>query len=360
MANKKIIDLDAGQLAATSLLETSQVDSGEVSGRKSTKVSGTDLGNFVAGQGLEPLEYGSLQTASKKLIGAINEVRNIAYNAYPTDELSGNIATFESPAELPLLSCIANITAIQEGSGDPSPDNVRPITGFDGLELSHSGADTSNPDIISIDWSEEGTVYGGTLDVISGVLIVTYFSFIGNQNLTITKIRTDDGISTFFLRTSNNNMPLPVNNTIKSSHFSSDIASGSGRMVQATTDIYMVIDNTLLSEDTASGFVDWLTTNNVHFIYELATPTEIQLTPEEITALVGTNNIWADTGDISVTAKVTVEDYINRRIGNNNRSLSAPLSLTKGEVTEGEEVKEVEEKEVKEKGEGDNADIEKK
>ena len=41
--------------------------------------------------------------------------------------------------------------------------------------------------------------------------------------------------------------------------------------------------------------------SGVQFVYELAEPITYTLTPTEITTLLGTNNIWSDTGDTSVT-----------------------------------------------------------
>ena len=41
-------------------------------------------------------------------------------------------------------------------------------------------------------------------------------------------------------------------------------------------------------------------TTGAQVVYELATPITYHLTPTEITALLGTNNIWADTGDSTV------------------------------------------------------------
>lgn len=43
--------------------------------------------------------------------------------------------------------------------------------------------------------------------------------------------------------------------------------------------------------------------SGVKFVYELATPTEIQLTPTQINNLLGVNNIYSDTGDITVKHK---------------------------------------------------------
>ena len=40
---------------------------------------------------------------------------------------------------------------------------------------------------------------------------------------------------------------------------------------------------------------------DIQIVYELATPRTYQLTPQQITALLGANNVWADTGDVEVT-----------------------------------------------------------
>lgn len=58
----------------------------------------------------------------------------------PTQEKTGKIVTFNSPfAGLPLKSCKVNIPVTQEGTGDPSPDNVRNFVGVDSLDFSATG-----------------------------------------------------------------------------------------------------------------------------------------------------------------------------------------------------------------------------
>ncbi len=47
--------------------------------------------------------------------------------------VSGNIAHFRTPSRVPLESLTFHFLPKQEGSGDPSPSNVRPITGWTGL-----------------------------------------------------------------------------------------------------------------------------------------------------------------------------------------------------------------------------------
>ena len=61
-------------------------------------------------------------------------------SVYPTDTASGSIASFPDGADdIPLKSCIVRVEPVQAGSGDPSPDNVRPITGWTGCEVQRTG-----------------------------------------------------------------------------------------------------------------------------------------------------------------------------------------------------------------------------
>lgn len=83
MANIKIIDLPTGSPESTSFVEATQVDELAESGRSTVKLALNAFGNFVAGQGASPLEYGDLETESTTLIGAANELHNtIGADAY--------------------------------------------------------------------------------------------------------------------------------------------------------------------------------------------------------------------------------------------------------------------------------------
>ena len=58
------------------------------------------------------------------------------YAAFPHDTASGNPAAFPDGADgIPVKSLIAQIEPAQAGSGDPSPTNVRPISGISGLSV---------------------------------------------------------------------------------------------------------------------------------------------------------------------------------------------------------------------------------
>ena len=149
-------------------------------------------------------------------------------------------------------------------------ENICPITGWTGATISQSGEDTSNPTTRNISWqSEAGIIYGGTLDVISGVLTVT------DQN----------------------------------------IASYNGENLPSTwisdRDVYSVGETPTIG---------------AQVVYKLLTPVEYQLTPHEIRTLLGTNNFWANTGDVTVNYKADTKLYIDSKF----QSLEDRLTLLEG------------------------------
>lgn len=78
---------------------------------------------------------------AKSLSGdADSRLLEIALGAYPSDTASGAMVTFPDGANgIPVKSLTAQITPAQAGSGDPSPDNVRPISGWTGVTVERTG-----------------------------------------------------------------------------------------------------------------------------------------------------------------------------------------------------------------------------
>lgn len=52
---------------------------------------------------------------------------------------NGSIASFADGADYPVKELIADINAVQSGSGDPSPSNVRPISGWSAVKVTVDG-----------------------------------------------------------------------------------------------------------------------------------------------------------------------------------------------------------------------------
>ena len=53
---------------------------------------------------------------------------------------------------------------------------------------------------------------------------------------------------------------------------------------------------------------------DVQIVLPLATPITYTLTPQEITSLLGTNNVWADTGDSEVEYRADTKMYVDNKI----------------------------------------------
>ena len=69
----------------------------------------------------------------------------LALKANPYSTASGPIVTYRGDGS-PLAGLTVDIFPVQEGEGDPSPDNIRPITGWDGMTVEHTGKNLINED----------------------------------------------------------------------------------------------------------------------------------------------------------------------------------------------------------------------
>ena len=213
------------------------------------------------------------------------------------DTATGNPLTFFTDLAKPLKSLEIPFTPKQTGSGDPSPSNIRPIVPWDGLTVFHSGADTSNP--TETDISFASPVYGGKHEAVSGRLTDGWktetFDGSSDELWNFTQV----GTSAFYrayIRISDiaqdNDVAILAD---KYKAVSFDNRSFSQKVCMATNKnespqyVSFITDET-----TVEAFKAWLAENPVTIAYMTATPQEIQLTPAQITALVGNNTIWSD------------------------------------------------------------------
>ena len=145
------------------------------------------------------------------------------------------------------------------------------------------------------------TVYGGTLDVETGVVTV-------DRGITIADGTTNKFYSgeTWGLphRSSPGIVETYWGGDITSSHFKWALFGGNKRYEfiytspQKMTGLFATADelNAYLAEQNAAG-------TPVTFVYKLATPYTIQLTPQQIAALSGVNTLYTDAGTLTVTGR---------------------------------------------------------
>ena len=72
-------------------------------------------------------------------ISLLETRRKILLNTPHIESASGSIASFNTDLSANLADMKIHFHPVQEGTGDPSPDNVRPITGWDGLTVRRCG-----------------------------------------------------------------------------------------------------------------------------------------------------------------------------------------------------------------------------
>lgn len=209
--------------------------------------------------------------------------------------VSGDPATFDDAIPyIALKQLKVNIDPVQSGSGDPSPTNIRPISGH--IEVNVRVYNDSVDNQYNIHLGQ--TVYGGVLDVVSGELVVDRV-MVDLGSLNWFEYGSTESYSRYASISLDN---LAKNNAdglcsmypkaLSSSSYNANsfyISSGSGRLSVFTT-----------KEEYASAADFKTAMNGVQLVYELADPQIYQLTPTIVRTILGENNIQADTGSVEV------------------------------------------------------------
>ena len=351
--------------------------------------------------------------------------------SFPTDTASGAVASFADGANVPVKSLIVNIDPVQSGSGDPSPNNVRPISGWSEVNVTHTGANildeewevggigastgtnensndrirtknyieivpgatyyghvpigaifvffydenktfisprvsgtntsftapsnakymrlhtytygnTYNHDISinypstdhdyhpysgqSINIALGQTVYGGKLDVLSGELVIDYAKITIDGSSTIG--RTGSAVSSPVLIQvipPANNIAFVDEKTIPRCLCGSYLPPTTAYGIYRSADLCIAINQAesctsrriwmrLPEVTTEAQAKTYLTNNPIEVVYPIYNPITVQLTPHEVTALLGSNNMWADSGDSEVVYRADPTLYIQRKI----------------------------------------------
>ena len=290
---------------------------------------------------------------------------------------SGLIASFPDGDSGALRKLTVDIQPIQSGSGDPSPDNVRPISGWTGANVYALGKNIADYTQAK-PWKNNTNTLVEILD--KGVHVAsktngTYRAAVieipplpaGTSWVLSADVVVRDGRGMLTLRKTENSIVVKAANTFVSGHLctdpwlstgdrvavslfctystseagdadftniqlecadaESDYASFSGNTypVSLQSEVGTVYGGTL---DAAAGVLTvthgnissyngetlpgaWISSMDVYtpggtptagaqVVYELDTPITYQLTPIQISTLLGRNNIWADCGDVGV------------------------------------------------------------
>jgi len=303
-----VLTLDINDVAAFVSKDNQNVD-------QTMKVKVSEVATKVVNN----IEYGSLNTSDKKVLGAINEVNGkakdtlsdltdttittpsnadlLAYDSSTSKWVntdlkgtaSGSIATFSNGGNgIPVSEFECDIVA-QQASGTPTPTNPLPITGFSQADITV----TDNDQITNLYTVAFGqTIYGGRLiyangqwsiEATHGYICLYDYSWQYNSGFAVFETGEIHGKyypSEFICTDYECSMVSSVGS----------IPNNSG-LLRPTS---MYIKNTDYTD--ATQFKNSLT--NTYMVYELATPTIIPITSStRVKTISGDNNIYSNTGD---------------------------------------------------------------
>lgn len=275
-------------------------------------------GNWTGTDATEVNVTSLLKEAVASLSGEVDDLNSAINDKAPViiDTASGSIASFSDGADnIPVKDLTVGIEPVQSGSGDPSPSNIRPISGWTGANIHVSPtADAQDGTAYSITFpTSAGTVYGGTLDVTTGKLTVdravhTYDGAFAEGWAADTSRPnrfscTDTRIVSSGVYTDN------ISNYLPSSEWGTTNYTFA---LRANGTVYVRLNGNA-AQMTVDEFKAYLAANPLTVCYKLATPVVYDLAPTEVTTLLGTNNIWADCGDSTVEYRADTKLYINKK-----------------------------------------------
>ena len=194
----------------------------------------------------------------------------------------------------PALELLCKITAIQEGSGDPSPTNIRNFVGWNGLTLHVNSSE------IPITWqTEAGTVYGGVLDVTTGELTVTQVAieYDGSDDEGWGVINLPNNVFGVTGLTDYDSANMCDSYKMIPRGSSSGLADLECRLASSRA-TFMVRDTNYA---TIVAFKAHLALSPITVVYTLLSPITYTLTPTEITLANGANTLWNTAGDTALT-----------------------------------------------------------
>ena len=290
-------------------------------------------------------------------------------SAYPTDTASGSIASFSDGADdIPLKSCIVRVEPVQAGSGDPSPENERPITGWTGCEVQRTGVNIFDGEVESGDYDVTESKGGAKRNAADRMRCAnfipvkpntTYYSkssyrnsivvfydeekwmhsngFALARNTTFTTPSWCKYITFYYADTQYNNdisINYPATDTEyhdykPSQTYPITFPTEAGTVYGAYVDVTggeLVVDRAQIASYNGEALPStWISDRDVYasgttptigaqVVYKLAEPIHYPLTPVEIKTLLEQNNIWADTGDTEVEYRASTKMYIDRKI----------------------------------------------
>jgi hypothetical protein len=217
--------------------------------------------------------------------------------------------TFTTPSDCVGISFYCRVNDIQ------APSDAQPM-----LELGSvpSSFEPYQGQTVTIDLGEER--YGGTLDVITGQMTVDrgFVELDGSEDEAWYRISGGKPAYTDAIK---NLINPPASASVKADLISNEfVVQTSGQTWNANvigigSSAAGIISISLHNNQTATRITEiqqFLAQSPAQVVYKLKTPLTVQLSPSQLSTLLGQNNVWADTGDVEVTYRADTKLYIEK------------------------------------------------
>ena len=262
--------------------------------------------------------------------GSTNNYRLMVWVNGNTVYDTGNGVTFTTPDTITTVRVYPIILSGINMNGKTFEPMIRPIAFSDATYEPYNG------NIYNVSFGSAGTVYGGTLDVTTGMLTVDrkMVTYDGSSDEDITS--GSYGMTFKFLMPNDAALvtnPYGVGNCLcdKLKEVSQTSTWGTDYTYARTNNgryIYFKIDSTITTVD---GVRTYLGTNPISFVYPLANPISVQLSATEVRTLLGNNNIWSDTGSVaSLEYRADTKLYLEK-LTNPDNDMTADANIASGQ-----------------------------
>ena len=291
-----------GKTGATPALEIGQVETLEPGEPATAELSGTPEAPVLSlgipqgppGQDGVQLNDDAINTteawSSKKIVDTL----------CPSFSVSGNPVICHPVEDYP-LSAVVTLEPKQAGTGDPSPDNVRAISGWDSVTVTQS-KDEAQVKQITLTLPE--TIYGGTVDAVTGVGEKAWecIEFDGTEKYL--GLSTSDGFQISYLLTAIAN--IDERETGVCSHFKYAVAKAGCFWVDSSGGFVRFLPNEISSVESWKSYLAAQASAGtpVQVAYKLATPEPFQATGNQaLPAVAGLNTVHTDGDSLDVTGR---------------------------------------------------------
>ena len=183
------------------------------------------------------------------------------------------------------------------------------------------------------------TVYGGTVDFTTGTMTVTD-AMVDATALNWSKSASQSNpngtyfsaiASVPFLGWGNGGINTAISNALAKASLTGMDSTENANTFWWNTDRtgYRCVWGAPSGGSTLAEFTEFLQQNSVVFVGKLATPLTVQLTPEQMSTLKGTNNVWSDADSVTVEYVADPKLYI-ARLTEPDADMVADANITSG------------------------------